>query len=376
MWRLLIVLIIAITLGVAGCIKTGGAAPAADKAPRIKLFEVAPQKVQSGQPVTLSWEVSEASSITIQPGIGFVEPLGSKQVVVTANTTYILTAINRYGPTKKQLDVSIIALGGNTGDLPTLQGSGQSSSLGGFNPQPGSLTVPNGTPNSPNMAGFAPSGQSGNQPSGMGVLTPAQGGNQPAGSGMAGFKDALPGQGGNPPVIHRFDGYPDLIGLGMISLLTWEVDNAEEISIDNGSGDITNVSIWKRGLFVGPTKNHTYILTAKNSYGTSTAKTDVRVSTNTSEFDNSYKYPWLIAFEIYPEKVMKGQSVWICWHTNKCDKVTLKNNLGLYIPLSSYGELTVVPEASAVWTLGFESSEYPDAAAKGYGKYVEVIDKP
>ncbi len=65
--------------------------------PVINSFEAKPELVSQGIPVTLRWNVFDATSVTIQPNIGKVKPIGNKQLSPTATTTYTLTAINSAG---------------------------------------------------------------------------------------------------------------------------------------------------------------------------------------------------------------------------------------------------------------------------------------
>jgi hypothetical protein len=64
--------------------------------PVINYFTASPTIVLFGSS-TLGWNVSNATHISITPGIGNVEPVGSTSVWVGATTTYILTASNLAG---------------------------------------------------------------------------------------------------------------------------------------------------------------------------------------------------------------------------------------------------------------------------------------
>jgi peptidoglycan-associated lipoprotein len=91
-------------LGAAGCKKktpvappppTPAATPAkpgTGPAAVINNFVAEPSTIVRGESSTLRWNVSNASEVTIDNGIGTVQPMGSRQVSPTANTTYRLTA--------------------------------------------------------------------------------------------------------------------------------------------------------------------------------------------------------------------------------------------------------------------------------------------
>jgi len=87
------------------------------------LFTVSPDVVSKGQSVTLTWQVSNASSVEIE-GIGSVEASGSKKVKPTANTTYTLTATGDGGTRTSSADVEIAA-----GPLPIILFSANPESI-------------------------------------------------------------------------------------------------------------------------------------------------------------------------------------------------------------------------------------------------------
>jgi peptidoglycan-associated lipoprotein len=83
-------------------------APAPAK-PTINYFNAEPSTVSSGQPVSLRWSVSDASSIEIDNGIGQVSPDGRRAIYPTATTTYALTATNAGGTTTSSVTVTVSA---------------------------------------------------------------------------------------------------------------------------------------------------------------------------------------------------------------------------------------------------------------------------
>ena len=85
------------------------------------------------------------------------------------------------------------------------------------------------------------------------------------------------------PVINSFTVTPAVITLGGTSVLNWSVRGAKSVSIDNGIG---NVAL-NGSYTVVPTINKTYILTAFNSYGKSSASVVVIVNPLASEKNTS-----------------------------------------------------------------------------------------
>ena len=87
-----------------GCKKKAAAAAAATsrgcgeagsrrhpRRPRIR-FSAEPSSIERGQSSTLKWGVTDATTVSIDNGIGTVQPSGSRRVFPGASTTYTLTA--------------------------------------------------------------------------------------------------------------------------------------------------------------------------------------------------------------------------------------------------------------------------------------------
>jgi len=76
--------------------------------PEIRDFSAVPDTITAGQPLTLSWNVQDASRLEIKPDIGSVQAGGSRLVSPTVDTTYTLTALNSGGPSSKSVAVKVI----------------------------------------------------------------------------------------------------------------------------------------------------------------------------------------------------------------------------------------------------------------------------
>jgi peptidoglycan-associated lipoprotein len=76
-------------------------------APRITQFSAEPTAIQRGQSSTLRWEVTGATGVSIDQGIGTVQSAGSQSVTPNNSTTYTLTASGPGGNTTSSVTVAV-----------------------------------------------------------------------------------------------------------------------------------------------------------------------------------------------------------------------------------------------------------------------------
>jgi hypothetical protein len=93
-------------------------------APTISL-QATPAAVIAGQPVTLTWSSSNATSVVIQPSPGAVQLSGSGTVFPTADITYTATATGNYQQTTISQTVTVSPLNSADGMLPDSTNAGQ-----------------------------------------------------------------------------------------------------------------------------------------------------------------------------------------------------------------------------------------------------------
>ena len=101
-------------LSSAGCITVDMGGGSSGKIPAVVKFEVSPSSIGSGGAAILAWEVENASSISIDPGIPAAPSTGAEKVAPMTTTTYILTASNKYGSTRSTVLLTV----GGTGAVP------------------------------------------------------------------------------------------------------------------------------------------------------------------------------------------------------------------------------------------------------------------
>jgi len=83
-------------------------APPPPKAPVIAQFTAEPSSIERGQSATLRWSVTDATSVTIEPGLGTVQSNGNRQVFPSSTTSYRLTATGAGGNASASATVNVI----------------------------------------------------------------------------------------------------------------------------------------------------------------------------------------------------------------------------------------------------------------------------
>jgi len=81
--------------------------PPPPKAPAVGQFSAEPSSIERGQAATLRWTVTDATSVTIEPGLGTVQALGNRQVFPSNTTTYRLTATGPGGNASASATVNV-----------------------------------------------------------------------------------------------------------------------------------------------------------------------------------------------------------------------------------------------------------------------------
>ncbi|UCH51417.1 MAG: hypothetical protein JSV54_01205 [Chloroflexota bacterium] len=107
------------TTATAQVIVSGAPSPSGSL-PFVNSFTASPPGISAGSSSTLSWNVSNATSVTIDPGVGTFASSGSTIVFPAATTTYILTATNSAGSTTATTQVTVSGAPAPSDDLPVI----------------------------------------------------------------------------------------------------------------------------------------------------------------------------------------------------------------------------------------------------------------
>lgn len=244
---------------------------AAGSAPAITLT-AAPTVVGSGQPTTLTWNSTNALSVTISPSI-FTEDQtslalsGSAPVSPSATTTYTATATGVNGVTAKS-SVTVGLLSVTLSAAPTKVGPGQSTTLSWTSSNATSLSIDQGV---------------------NAVTMDSNGSGSIAVSPIATTTYTITAVNGNAtatatatvtaPLGVTLTANPPNITPGGQSTLTWASTGAATVSIDQGVAPIKGAT---GSVPVSPAQTTTYTITATDTSGISTtAQATVNVVTNT-----------------------------------------------------------------------------------------------
>ena len=145
------------------------------------------------------------------------------------------------------------------------------------------------------------------------------------------------------PVINSFNASPSSITTGALSILSWNVSGATNISIDQGVGEVALTG--NRGVLPGATT--IYTLKAINPAGSVTSTTQVIV-TGASAPVPSAGAPVIDSFTASPGTITTGNSATLSWNVSNATSVTIDNGIGAVAAAASR---SVYPGASIVYTL-------------------------
>ncbi len=86
--------------------------------PVINSFNATPAAVADGSPAVLDWNVSNATALIIDQGVGSVSSAGTSVVMPAATTTYTITAVNAAGAVTKSVTVAVNSASVTTTPVP------------------------------------------------------------------------------------------------------------------------------------------------------------------------------------------------------------------------------------------------------------------
>lgn len=257
-------LLVALLLSAGATLVPDSSVVSAAGTPTISYFKASRHTITVGQTTKLSWVVYNATSVSINQGIGTVKSTGSVIVSPTQTTTYVLTASNGQTNVTRSLTITVQATA-----VPTIESfaaspasitAGQSSVLSWVVTNAVSITV-----NGKTVAG-----------SGSMSVTPSQTTTYTLTAtntvGTVSQQATVTVQAVPPPTISSFTAAPSAITTGQSSTLSWVVTNATSVSVAGtavaASGSMT----------VTPSQTTAYTLTATNAGGSVSRQVTVTVT--------------------------------------------------------------------------------------------------
>jgi len=107
--RVKVLILMTLYLLISFACKSSPTTPSApENPPTINSFTSSESEINRGTSCTLSWQVSNATTVEIDNGIGQVPSSGTKTISPTSTTTYTLTATNSNGQVTKSCNVEVI----------------------------------------------------------------------------------------------------------------------------------------------------------------------------------------------------------------------------------------------------------------------------
>ena len=352
-----IVLIALVLLMIAGgclTIDLGGS----NKAPSIIKFVASPAAINVGEASLLSWEVENASSVKIDPGMTTVPSIGTDKVVPTTTTTYVLTATNKSGSTKSQIQITV----GNSATTPPSATTAGPVILS-FYSSPSSVnagssalltwTTTNATgAKISDIGNVAASGSQMIYPSStttytLEVYNDAQSTSASITVAVVPLS-ATPPASASVPTILSFTASPSAVVPGGSAVLSWNISNATSASID-GHGPVPvsgSLNVYPSG-----TGTITFNLRATNSAGNSYASTSIVVSSAYTPPSPSGSPPAATLY-VSPSSIAAGGSATLTWVTSGATSVSINNGVKSLTGISgASGSVSVSPTSTTTYTL-------------------------
>ena len=307
-------------------------------------FTATPTPITAGDSTTLAWTTSNATSVSIDNGLGPQPVNGSIAVSPASTTTYVLTAQGTGGPVSAQVTVIVdpaplpVSVDSFTA-TPTPITAGDSTTLAWTTSNATGVSIDNGLGPQPVNGSIAVSPAS----TTTYVLT-AQGTGGPVSAQVTVIVDPAP----LPVSVDSFTATPTPITAGDSTTLAWTTSNATGVSIDNGLGpQPVNGSI-----AVSPASTTTYVLTAQGTGGPVSAQVTVIV-------DPAPLPVSVDSFTATPTPITAGDSTTLAWTTSNASGVSIDNGVG---PQPVNGSIAVSPASTTTYVLSAQGTGGPVSA--------------
>ncbi|PIR85671.1 hypothetical protein COU14_03075 [Candidatus Kaiserbacteria bacterium CG10_big_fil_rev_8_21_14_0_10_44_10] len=280
-------------------------------------FDVSPNTVPyGGGNVTIAWQTSDATSVSINNGVGTVSANGSKTVFVSSDTTFQLTAIGTGGNDTHCVDSVTVnppptpaaTCDSFTADRYNVPYNGGNVLLSWETTNASSVSIDNGVGN-----------------------VSADGSKNVYVDSTTTYTLTAVGAGGNDtctvtitkgaaqaPICDYLRVSDDEVEEGDDVTLSWETTNATSVSIDNGIGNVSADG----SKTVEIDDDTTFTLTAVGTNGSDTCTVRVEI-----EEEEDKKTP-RCELDISKDRVKRGEKVTLSWETTNVDEIVIKDDRG------------------------------------------------
>ena len=300
---------------------------------QIVRFAANPSSIATGASTTLSWSTSNATSVSISPGIGTVAANGSAPVSPAATTVYTLTATGTDGKTVTAFVQ--FTVGALTAQIlrfaasPSTIGLGASTTLSWSTSGATSLSI------SPTVGTVSANGSTTVSPATTTSYTLSATG---ADGKTVTAVTTVTVSGSAIPQIVTFVATPQSIAPGGSTQICWQVTGATSISIAPGIGTNLNANACAT---VTPSATTTYTLTATNAVGTVQGNLTVNVG-----------LVQILSFQASPvSSPVAGAPVTLSWTTSNATSVVLTGADIQPMTLPVNGSFTDNPITNETYTL-------------------------
>ncbi len=327
-----------VTESVTVTVNAASSPPAPVAAPVILSFAAEPDAVDAGSNVMLTWNVTGATSLSIDNGIGQI-PFSSGYMIVRpySTVTYTMTAINTAGSVTDTATILVAAASPAT--VPVINSftaSPTSITAGGSSLLSWSVTGATFVSITPGAASLPASGSATSSP--VTTTTYTLTATNIAGSVTRQVTVTVAAAPAAVPVINYFTASPTSITAGGSSTLGWSVTGATSISITPGAPSVPASG----SATCSPASTTTYTLTATNTAGSVTRQVTVTVAAAPAAV------PVINSFTASPTSITAGGSSTLGWSVTGATSISIAPGAPS-VPAS--GSATCSPASTTTYTL-------------------------
>jgi hypothetical protein len=312
---------------------------------QITQFAAQPAAITAGQSSTLTWQIQNATSASIAPGVGAVNATtGSVPVSPTVTTTYTLTAVGANGTVTQAVQVVV---GSTTAQVLRFSASPSTIAAGGQSTLNWTTSGAATVSISPSVGTVSPNGSATVSPTATTNYTiTATGTDGKAVTAVTTVTVSAP----TAAQIVRFSASPSTIAAGGQTTLNWSTTGATAVTISPSVGTVSP----NGSTIVSPITTTSYTISATGGDGkTVTAVTTVTVSAPTTA--------QIVRFAASPSTIAAGGQATLSWSTTGASTVSISPSVGT---VGANGSTTVSPTTTTSYTI---------SATGGDGKTVTSV---